>query len=247
MTQQRRPVAYAAALVLSLGIVSTGVGLIVRRHRLAHPQTVSAVPYTVMFNETSFRSPSDQHGFLRATRTRYVRGDGSFKEVATNYKADGSVAGVRTLFGITGRGVFGVDNENHKLVFISQKGHAAHAINEEQLRADLFSRDDVVLGYKVRTLSTISSDNSYDELYRAPSLAGAMLKDVWVGANGNSIVLEAVKVELGEPSASEFSSLPDYPVDYGPYERRIDNTEAEGNHDLADQMRQVLAEAKTKF
>jgi hypothetical protein len=243
MSSQRTFISYASVLVLFLGVVSRGAGIIVHRHRRAHTQTIVPVPYTMVSNRTSFSKAGDK-GVLDSTQTRYVRGDGSFKEVTTRYNQDGSVLGNGTMFGITGRGVFGVSDKSQKLVFLSAKDHAAHALNEEQFRNDPFSRDDVVLGYKVRVLRSSFADNAYIETYFAPALANAVVKSVDISADGASTVTEAVKIDLGEPSVSEFN-LPNYPVDYGSYEHRINQTDNKGNHDMANEMRRIEQKSKS--
>jgi hypothetical protein len=241
-----RFVAYPAVVVLILGVVSTGTGLVVGPSRQAQDQMVVPVPYTMVSNQIFFKKTGEK-GVLQATKTRYVRGDGSFKVVTTSYKPDGSVLGSGTGFGITGRGVFGVDDKSQKLLFISGKDRGAHPLNEEQFRNDPFSREDVVLGYKVRVLRLpdTSDNKTYSELYFAPDLANAIVKIVNAGADGSSQVIEAVKIDVGEPSASEFN-LPNYPVDYGPYERRIAEEKAQGHPDLANEMRQIEEAAKAK-
>jgi hypothetical protein len=228
-----RFLSYPAMVVLILGVVSA-------------QSFVVPVPFTMVSEQRDFSKAGDK-GSLVATKTRYVRSDGSFKEVTTSYSQDGSVRRKGTMFGITGRGVFGVSQERQKLVFVSGKDRAAHPLNEEQFRNDPFSREDVVLGYKVRVLriSESADNSSYSETYFAPALANAVVKMVDISGDGASTVVEAVKIDVGEPSASEFI-FPNYPVDYGPYERRISDEEAQGHPDLANEMRQIEQAAKSK-
>jgi hypothetical protein len=228
-------------IVLIFGIVSTSVGLIVSRHRRANAHTAKGVPFTLVRNQRFF-GKGDDKGSLRATITTYTRGDGSWKQFTTSYKDDGSVAGTNTIFGITARGVFGVDDDRQKLVFMSPKHHATHEIDEEQFRKGAqFVRDDVVLGFKVLVQR---SEDGYHEFALCPALGGALLKEVSTTSEGRS-VLEAVKIDLGEPSENDFGKIPDYPVDYTFYERRIKDAESQGNSALAQQMRQTLAEQKS--
>ena len=223
-------VSYPAIVVLILGLASA-------------QSFVVPVPYTMVSNQIFFKKTGEK-GLLQATNTRYVRGDGSFKNVSTNYKLHGSVLASNTMFGITGRGVFGVDDKSQKLVFLSAKDHAAGPLDEEQFRNDPFAHEDVVLGYKVRVLRLPGpSDNAYTELYFAPVLGNALVKIVDISADGSSTIIEAVKIDVGEPSASEFN-LPNYPVDYGSYERRINQTDNKGNHDMANEMRRIEQKSK---
>lgn len=238
---------YLAMAVLSLGVVSTVVGLVVNRHqRNANNQSPKPVAFTMVSNQTFFSK--DGKAYLQAVIRRLQRGDGSWKQATTNYNEDGSVEGTGELFGMTGQGVFGVREKEQTLVFLSQKYHAGHEINEEQFRGSPFTRDDVVLGFKVRVHRVLDPrDNTYVEIYRAPDLGAAMLKQVVTNSNGSYTVIEATKIDLGEPSDSDFGSMPEYPVDYSRYERQVTDAEARGDLKLAQQMRQVLEEQKKRL
>lgn len=67
---------------------------------------------------------------------------------------------------------------------------------------------------------------------------------MFASSEGYSTVIEATKIELGEPAASEFADLPNYPVGFDFYEAKIQIMESRGNHDLAEQMRQLLQAQK---
>ncbi|MCM3902578.1 MAG: hypothetical protein ND866_12805 [Pyrinomonadaceae bacterium] len=238
---------YLAMAVLSLGVFSTVVGLVVvnRHHRNANNQSANPVALKMVSNQTFFTK--DGNPFLQAVITRLQRSDGSWKQATTNYNEDGSVEGTGELFGMTGQGVFGVREKEQTLVFLSQKYHIGHEINEEQFRGSPFTRDDVVIGFKVRVHRVVDPrDNTYVEIYRAPDLGAAMLKQVRTNSDGSYTVIEATKIDLGGPSDNEFGSMPKYPVDYSRYERQVTDAEARGDHELAQQMRQVLEEQKKR-
>jgi hypothetical protein len=101
---------YLPVIVLSLGIVSTGVGLAVRHHRRLAAQT-PATAFRMITNGTLFTN--DGKAVLRTVRTKLQKGNGDWKEVTTVYNEDGSVKRTSQLFGITGRGVLAVHEKEH--------------------------------------------------------------------------------------------------------------------------------------
>jgi hypothetical protein len=229
------------ASFLSLGIVASAVGFVITHHRGATNQMPVPVALTMFSNMTAFAP--DGKSSLRAVIKRLQRGDGSFKQFSTYYNADGSLVDHRGyLMGIVGWGVFRVDDKEQKLAFMSAMAHAAHRLNENQFRSDPFARYDEVLGFKVQVLRLAEADNSYTESYLAPDLGGILLKQVTVNADRTSSVLEPVKIYLGEPS--DFGAIPNYQVDYSYYERQIAEADNRADHELANQMRQLLQQAK---
>jgi hypothetical protein len=229
-----------AVVVLILGVVFTGVGLAVRHHRRVTVQT-PATAFRMISKQTFFTN--EGKAVLRFVFTRLQRGDGSWKNVTDAYNEDGSVRETNQLFGITGRGVFAVNEEQHTLIFKSQKAHAFHQLNEEAMRNDAatYLGEQVILGF--RCLG--QRDPSDTETYISPSLAFP-LKEVITTDKGR-IVTEAVKIDLGEPSETEFGEVPNYPLDYSFYEQLIVDTDKRGQHDLANQMRQLEQQSKQQL
>jgi hypothetical protein len=126
------------------------------------------------------------------------------------------------------------------LIFRSPKGHAVHQLNEEALRSDAanYLGEQVILGFKCLGKRFPPGV----ETYLSPVL-NCPLKETFTTDNGR-LVNEAVKVDLGEPSESEFGEVPNYPVDYRYYESDIADAEKRGDTVLANEMRRLLAEAK---
>lgn len=233
----RTRISYFAVVVLLLGVVSTGVGLVIR-HQRSHAQ-IRAIPFSKVSNQIFYTG--DGKATIHAVIKKYVRSDGSYKQITLK---DGQPPSV--LYSITGWGVFGVRDEDHMLVFRSPKHHAFHPIDEAALRKDpTFVGEDTILGYRVLVQRFPGSKpGEYDEECRAPALDGALLRDVSAGASGNRDVMEAVSITLGEPDPNEFGNLPNYPIDYGPYLKDIQLAEARGDRDEANKMRSELEEQK---
>lgn len=226
--------------VFLLGVVTASIGYAVR-----HARTKTLTGFTVTSNQT-FTS-ADGKRSLDAVSVRYVKSDTTWKEITTYYKSDGTVYAVNKRYSLNERGVLEIDEKNQKLVFVGPRGHSAHVFSEAEARKDSdFVREDSVLGYRTFVTRVPDSEGSsdYSEFYRAPDLNGAYLKTVFASSKGYSTVIEATKVELGEPAAREFADIPNYPVSYDFYERKIQITESRGNHDLAEQMRQLLQRQK---
>jgi hypothetical protein len=227
-----------AVIVLILGVVFTGLGLTVRHHRQVTGQT-PAPTFRMIRKQTFF--PNEGKAVLRVVFTRLQRGDGSWKDVADSYNEDGTVRETNhQLFGITGRGVFAVNEDQHTLIFVSQKSHAFHQLNEEAMRNDAatYLGEQVILGF--RCLGQRDPSDTEDWISTA---LGFPLKEVITTDTGRTVT-EAVKVDLGEPSATEFGEMPNYPVDYSSYEQQIVDADKRGQHDLANQMRQLVQQSK---
>ena len=227
---------YFAASVFTLGLVSIVVAFVINRHRILAP-----VAFKMVSSQRFVRA--DGKSIVQAEIKRFQRGDGSYSQFTTRHNEDGSVAGTTRVLGIVGRGVFGINEKDQKLIFHSAKHHGFHEINEEALRRDPgYIGEDTILGYRV--LGQRSPDSS-DVVYLTPGLGGIPLKLMTYNPDGSYTVIEAVKIELGEPSESEFGAVPAYPVDYDLYESQIADMDNQNQHELANQMRRVLEEQKT--
>src|ERR1051325_8334612 len=226
---------YFAATVFVLGLVSMGVALVINHKRVKAPMA-----FKLVMSQRFVQS--DGRSILQAEITRFQRGDGSYCQVTTRYNEDNSIAGTTRVFGVVGRGVFGVNDREQKLIFQSAKRHAFHEMNEEALRKDPgYVGEDTILGYRV--LGQKSEDAS-DLTYLAPDLGGIPLKLINYNLDGSYTIIEAQKIELGEPSEREFGAIPSYAVDYSVYERQIAAMENQNQHQLANDMRQVLQEQR---
>jgi hypothetical protein len=228
-----------AVSILIFGSVLTVLGLALRHERQLKTQPVHA--FTLVSKQTFVSN--DGKEVLRFVLTRLQRSDGSWKNITEIYNESGSVTGTNEMFGITGRGVFSVNERTHTLVFNSQKDHAFHHLNEDAMRSNVatFLGERTILGF--RCLGQRDPEDT--ETYISPVLAFP-LSEVTTTDKGR-IVTEAVSVQIGEPSEEQFGRLPDYPVDFSTYERAIEDTERQGEHDLARQMRQIEEQAKQKL
>lgn len=237
---------YLAIVILILGVVSTSIGLEVRRHRQHSYRESTTPPFTMVSRQTFLtRSPADK-GLLNAMKVRFQRSDGNWKEVTTYYKQDGAVLTISKEFGITSRGVFEVHDNTRTLLFLSPKRHSVHAMDEEEFRQSAeFRREDTVLGFNVLVQHMANAD-AESELAFAPALGGALLKVIDAGSAGFTVI-EPLKIDLGEPSESEFADIPDYPFDYRFYEGQIKSEESRGHREVASRMREVLHQHQKMF
>jgi hypothetical protein len=254
MTLRTSKFTLIAVFVLTLGALSSVVGYIVKhryeRHERAHAQASNGqastkwTPYVMVSKQTLFKGDG-MPGLLVGNIVRYRRSDGSYKQVTTIYKADGSVDefSPHVLVGVADLGVYNVGKE--QLSFISGLHGAPHGpTSQEQHPA--YSHDDVILGHRVQVLRYNEPDNTYTEFSIAPELFGDPIKFVSTSSDGARTVVEAVTIELREPTASEFGELPNYAIDYSSYERLIEKAEASGRPNEVKEMRRILAEAKRK-
>lgn len=234
-----RAVKLLTIIVFVLGVMTFGVGYAVK-----YARTRKLVGFTMTMTQTFISA--DGQRTLNTTRVRYQRADTTWKEATTYYNPDGTILSVNKSYSLNGRGVFAVDEQNKKLLFIGPRLHQVHEFSEAEARKEPdFVREDSVLGYKTLVTRIPDTEGSgYSEFYRAPALNGAYLKTVFVSGEGYSTVFEATKIELGEPAASEFAEVPNYPFNYEGYEKKIGIQEKRGNRELADQMRQALQQHK---
>lgn len=226
-------------VVFLLGVITAGVGSAVN-----YARTPRGSGHTITYTQTFVSA--DGKRSLNATKVRYQRADTTWKEIATYYNPDGTVLSSNTSYSLNGRGVFALDEKNKRLNFIGPRLHQVHQFSEVEVRKDPgFVREDSVLGYKTLVIRSSDDEGSeYSEFHRAPALQGANLKTVFASGEGHSTIFEATEIERGEPAASEFAAIPDYPVNYAAYEKKIRIQESRGNHELAEQMRQALQQHK---
>ena len=226
--------------VLLVGIVS--VGFTTRR-----TQMVMRTPYTMHSTQTSYNIGAPG-SYLNATKVKYQKANGDWKEITTYFNRDGSVKAVNTCIAITNVGVFEVNDNLRELIFISPKAHAMHLETEDQLRADpKFVREDKVLGYKtiVEHESQIGKPD-FVETHRAPALGGAIIKIVDSGATPDQYtVIEATRIDVGEPTES--FNYPAYPFSYSFYQSQIEKEELLGHKQAAASMRQLVAKHQAAY
>lgn len=227
--------------VLALGAVTSVVGYIVKQRRERARAQVTSKPYVMVSNQKLFRGDGSP-GLLVATIVRYRRSDGSFKQVTTNYESDGSVSEPAIMMGVADVGVYEVGTKQQQLSFQSEMHGALPVVDNEQNPA--FSHNDVILGHKVQVCRW-TQDNTFDEFSFAPELWGDPIKFVAASADGAYTVVEAVKIELREPTENEFGKIPNYPLNYSAFERRIERAEANGQHEQANELRQIEAKQKS--
>src|SRR5882762_5902971 len=161
-------------VVLVIGVVSAAVAYSFQRAnslKLRHAKGFTIVTKeTVTMNDPSMQSEPGQADYV--ITARYQKSDGTWKEVRTAYKTNGTALREAIQFGIPGRGVFQVDKERGVLNFISQmppKEETSYVPINDGHDNKRFSRDDIVQGYKTYVLHyVVAEDGSYEDEYYAP-------------------------------------------------------------------------------
>lgn len=229
------------ALSIVVFLIGTGTAILaysINREKKLKP----AVGFTMFSKQTITHSDGGEaeQGF---TEVRYQKSDKSWKQVSTYVSPDGKVKKENITFGQVGRGVFQVDKANKVLHFMSTMDACA-AVATDLRKDEHYVRDDSVLGYETQVLRFTEDDGSgYTDEYCAPDFQNLPIKSVSVSENRTSII-EPVQIQVGEPSEEEFRSLPDWPIRYDRYEAKIQAIENAGNHEGAEQMRQVLKQQR---
>ncbi|MGB9181170.1 MAG: hypothetical protein WCB68_18195 [Pyrinomonadaceae bacterium] len=171
---------------------------------------------------------------------RYQKSDGTWKMIRTNHSSDGKVMKEDIGFGKPGRGVFQIDQKTGNLNFISPMSMTSGALLYDWRKDSQFVREDSVFGYRAFVVRRTDDDGSaYTETYYAPDLDNYPIKEVYVSPMGTATT-EPTRIEKGDPDEKVFSSLPDSPVKYEQFEKKIRAMEEMGRHDAAEKMRQEL-------
>lgn len=217
--------------LLVMAVLSLAFGL-----SRAHSQT-PARPFTMTSTETV--TPTDgSKPWVRSIHTRYVRSDGSFKDIGQQFNPDGSANGGGEQYGISDLGVFGRSPGHEYLTFVSGKHAGYHGLDEAVVRADTarFLGERYVLGYKCLGIKTTPET----ELWISTDFDFPLLQIV--SSERVKYVTEATKIVVGEPQFD--GVLPTYDIHYESFENRIkDQTDSK----IAEEMKQIEAQTKLKI
>jgi hypothetical protein len=217
--------------LLVIAVLSLAFGL--SRH---HSQT-PARPFTMTSTETVI--PTDgSKPWVRNIHTRYVKSDGSFKDIGQQFNPDGSPNGGGELYGIPDVGVFGRSQGHEDLTFRSGKHGGSHGLDETVVRADTarFLGERYVLGYKCLGIKTTPETELWVSTdFDIPLLQIASSERV-------KYVTEATKIVVGEPQFD--GVLPTYNIHYESFENSISD---QSDSKIAEEMRQIEALTKVKI
>ena len=217
--------------LLVMAVLSLAFGL--SRH---HSQT-PARPFTMTSTETV--TPTDgSKPWVRTIHTRYVRSDGSFKDIGQQFNPDGSPNGGGELYGISDLGVFGRSQGHEYLTFLSGKHAGSHGLDEGVVSTDTarFLGERYVLGYKCLGIKTTPET----ELWVSTDFDIPLLQIV--SSERVKYVTEATKIVVGEPQFD--GVLPTYNIHYESFENRIRD---QSDSKIAEEMRQIEALTKVKI
>jgi hypothetical protein len=231
---------------LSLIVFVLGMATVGYAYYATRSQTTKATGFT-LYSTISFTRTGSSESKITGTRVRYQKADGSFKQVTTYLKADGTVGKTDTLLGQLGHGVFEIAGNDKVMSFLSPMRSQIPPVSEAQLRTTHnhhILRDEVILGYKTLVVRIQDNPDSagYVELYHAPDLQGLPIRTVNVSDAG-MMVIEPTKIQLGEPAESEMSASA-LPISYDHFEMKIQTLDETGQKEAADKLRQQLRDAK---
>lgn len=203
--------------VFLLGVLTFAIGYGIQS---ANTKTVNSVEnlragVKVTYNQMRV-SHDGSEKVLQNKIERWQKADGSWKELITVFNREGAVIGSGTKYAVNGRGVFQVDEKNKQLHFLGARPETLPAFSENGYRkSSNFVGEGSVLGYK-----TLVERSSTSEFHSAPDLQGLRLKTIFFGSEDQpKTVIEAVNIELREPTSEEFGKLPDYPVVYKSHQK----------------------------
>ena len=234
--------------VFSIALFVTGVvsAVIVYALPPKGPKTRPAKGFTIVTKETiKMNDPKAQANPRQSDYVIMVRSqksDGTWKEVLTAYKNDGTVIKEHSAIGIPGDGVF-QDLGKGELEFLSAMPgtEVTSLIPIIDSHSDpRFVKEEVVQGYNCYVLHyEVDKDGSYEEEYYAPELNNYPIRSVKVAPYGVSIT-EMVQITLGNPADDVFTLGPKKLVKYDAFKNKMKALEDEGKHEAADAMRRDL-------
>ena len=232
---------------LSLIVFFGGVASVTYAYFLSQSAAQYATTGFTLTSKMTFRPSGLNTSQTTGSRVRYQKSDGSFKQITTYWKTDGTLGRTITLVGILGRGVFEFTENADRMEFLSPMRSEIPMKSEAEIRDTHHHnrlRDEVVQGYKTLVVRQPGgeSPNSFTDLYHAYALQDFPIKTVNV-TDAGVLTIEPTKIELGEPSENDLA-LPNLPVSYERFEQKIQIMEESGRRDTAETMRRQLLDAK---
>lgn len=237
--------------LLIAGLVSVAVTFVFTqakggRNRRAKGFTIVSKE-TIKLNDPKMQARPQQADYVMTVR--YQKSDGTWKEVITAYKSNGSVLRETTNFGIPGDGSYQFTKASGQLNFLSNmppKEVTSYVAVTDGREHPKYTRDEVVQGYKTYVLHyEIDKDGSYMDEYYAPDLDGYPIRAMKVSPNGVSVT-EAVEITFGDPDESVFASLPKSKVNYDHFKKKMDTLEQDGHREAAATMKRELDQRLAK-
>ncbi|MDX6443514.1 MAG: hypothetical protein QOH71_588 [Blastocatellia bacterium] len=163
--------------------------------------------FTLHITQTAY--PKDRSPILTATKVRYQKSDGNWKNETTY--SDGRLD---VGFGQVGVGVVRVDDKNQKLEYVSEMSEVRQNSTEDYWRKNPgFVGEETILGLKTFHIHW-ENNGEYSDFYMCPALQGYPLRSVSGNARSKTI-FEVTQVILGEPS---FGGPPAYQTDMTHYQ-----------------------------
>jgi hypothetical protein len=232
--------------VVCIAVFAAGLAVaLVARHQSSGGLR-ELVGYTKISKMVNYPSDTGKP-VLTAMRFRYQSRTGAFRQIVTNFDADGTVW-TSILFSVPGRGTFQSSPDNTKVTLISYASeHPAPYSEAAARKRPDFIREDSVAGYRTLVRRNAAKDSSITaEFWEAPDLNGEPLRAVFTTKAG-VLKEETVQVIPGEPDRLLYWQEPTLPVSTAEYERRASRLDQAGKSGPAAGMRKELDAVRPGF
>ncbi len=211
--------------------------------RSAIEKTYPARDYIMQQTETRYLADGSVKSI--GYKTSWVKASGEIKTVAVRFKDDKPIVS------------YGLGNENGQFwykaneakIYLSGTHNDPWRDNRRSpqylLTSPQYIRTDKVLGYTAYVTKTPAF-----ELYFAPEVGPNPIKTVSIVKNSKDeiverVVLEPVKIEFS-PVLQEMFATPNLPIDFSEIEQEITQAETDGNRNIAEHLKGLVASLKQK-
>jgi len=210
--------------------------------KMIMPKDAVVLSRDVFYPADKSRAPKE-----RATRQRWIRADGAWKEVRTERSP--------------------VEGDGRLIVFVSiniPQGRFAHIsardevefdghftpLDERYLSAQFlrsskdFVREDKLLGYTAYVWRSGRSEQNYSEQWFVPEVSGIPIKFLYKNGRGETVT-EPITVEFRKVADADLA-IPNLPIVFNKINKDIENLEKVGRKMAAEDKRQAITEFQSK-
>jgi len=206
------------------------------------PKDVVVLSRDVFYPADKSQAPKE-----RATRQRWIRADGAWKEVRTErspVEGDGRLVVFVSINAPQGR--FAHINTRNEVEF---DGHFTpidgRYLSVEFLRSGKdFVREDELLGYAAYVWRSGQSEQSYSEQWYVPEVSFIPIKFVHKNGRGETVT-EPITAEFKKVTDADLA-VPNLPVVFNKINNDIESLEKVSNKVAADDKRRAIAEFQSK-
>lgn len=210
--------------------------------KMTMPKDVVVLSRDVFYSADKSKAPKE-----RATRQRWIRADGAWKEVRTErspVEGDGRLMVFVSINVPQGR--FAHISARNEVEF---DGHFTpldvRYLSAQFLRSSKdFVREDKLLGYTAYVWRSGQFEQNYSEQWFVPEVSGIPIKFVYKNGQGETVT-EPITVEFKKVTDADLA-IPNLPVVFNKINNDIEKLEKAGRKEAADHKRQAIAEFQSK-